>query len=141
MCRARRLVVRTGAAGFLLAVLLAFGCSTQLPSYPTHGRVLFKGTEKPFNQGWICFEETQPPYARLKAQLNAKGEFEVGVTAGEHRVRLEPGELVATRAGMTVYLKNVDKKYTVYAMSEWKVNVVPDQENHFTLYVTKPGGK
>jgi hypothetical protein len=141
MGRARRLVVRTCAAGLLWAVLLAFGCRANLPSYPTQGRVFYKGTEKPFNQGWICLEETHPPYTRLKAPLNANGEFEMDATAGEHRACLEPGELGATRAGMTAYLKNVDKKYTVYALSEWKVNVVPNQENHFTLYVTKPGGK
>jgi hypothetical protein len=102
---------------------------------------LYKGTEKPYTQGYICFEETNPPYARLKAQLNANGEFEIDATAGEHRACLEPGELGATRAGMSAYLRQVDKKYTVYAMSDWKVNVVPDQENNFTLYVTKPGAR
>jgi hypothetical protein len=125
----------------LSAGVLAIGCSSKLPSYPTHGKVVYKGTEKPYNQGWICFECTQPPYTRLMAQLNENGEFQLGATAGEHRACLEPGELGATRTGMTAYLRQVDKKYTVYATSGWKVTVVPNQENNFTLYVTKPGGK
>jgi hypothetical protein len=135
------LVVRILAAILMSAGVLAVSCSSKVPSCPTHGKVVYKGTDRPFNQGWICLECTQPPYTRLKAQLNENGEFQVGAPVGEHRACLEPGSLGATRAGMTAYLKQVDQKYTVYATSGWKLTVVPNQENNFTLHVTKPGEK
>ncbi len=134
-------VAQNGVAVLLTTAAIAVGCSSEPASYATHGKVLYKGTDKPCTQGWVCLECTQPPYARLKAPLNESGEFALQAPAGEHRACLEPGEVGATRAGMAAYLKQVDKKYLVYATSEWTVTVVPHQENNFTLYVTKPPAK
>jgi hypothetical protein len=125
----------------LVTAAVAAGCHSKPPSYRVQGRIVYQGSDKPFALGWVCLECTQPPYPRLKASLNENGEFALEAPAGEHRVCLEPGEAGATRAGMAAYLRQVDKKYLVYATAEWKVTVVPHQENNFTLYVTKPGAK
>ena len=80
------------------------------------------------------------------AQVNENGEFVFNLTRectdsipGEHRACLQAGDLGTTRAGMAAFLKNVDKKYLAYATSGLTVTVVPNQDNNFTLYVTKPG--
>jgi hypothetical protein len=147
MDRARPGIIRAAAAVGILAGLLATGCNSEVPTYPIHGRIIYKPSNKPYTQGgWIWLECTKPPCTRLSAPLNDNGEFAINITRecsdsipGEHRACLQPGDLGITRAGMAAFLKNVDSKYLAYATSGLKVTVVPDQDNKFTLYVTKPG--
>ena len=146
MDRTHRSLMGTSAAVGMLAVVAA-GCTSVVPSYPVHGKIVYKGSNKPYTQGgWIWFECTNPPCTRLMAQVNENGEFVFNLTRectdsipGEHRACLQAGDLGTTRVGMATFLKNVDKKYLAYATSGLTVTVVPNQDNNFTLYVTKPG--
>jgi hypothetical protein len=140
-------VVEMAAAAGLVAVLLVAACRSEAPSYPVHGKILYKGSNKPYTQGgWLWLECTKPPCTRLTAAVQQNGEFVVRLARacgdsipGEHRACLQAGDLGNTRAGMAAFLKKVDRKYLAYATSGWTVTVVPDQDNSFTLYVTKPG--
>ena len=140
-------VVATAAALGLSAVLVIAGCSSAAPSYPVHGKILYKGSNKPYTQGgWLWLECSKPPCTRLTAPVKENGEIVVPLTRecsdsipGEHRACLQAGDLGSTRAGMAAFLKNADKKYLAYATSGWTVTVVPNQDNAFTLYVTRPG--
>jgi hypothetical protein len=149
MVRADSRAKTTAAALGLAAVLVVVGCSSEVPNYPVHGRIVYKQGSRPYTQGgWVWLECTKPPCNRLAAQLTGSGEFTIPVAReccdsmpGDHRVCLQAGDLGATRAGMAAYMKNLDKKYVAYATSGLTVTVVPNQDNDFTLYVTKSGDR
>src|SRR6476659_6865021 len=83
---------------FVLLPLAMGGCNSKIPTYPTHGKVVYKGTGKPVKGGLVIwFESTTPPHHRASSEVDAEGKFELGfihagdgTMEGEHRIRLEP---------------------------------------------------
>src|SRR5205823_1644081 len=82
----------------LLVLLAAVGCSSRIPTYPTHGKVVYKGSGKPVTGNpTIWFESTSPPYHRTSSEVDAEGKFSLnfireddGAMEGEHRIRFAP---------------------------------------------------
>jgi hypothetical protein len=138
---------RQAVAALTVLVGILAGCRSEVPTYPTRGKVVYKGTNQPFGEGWIWFESTRPPYTRAMAEINRDGEFVLSTTregngaiAGEHRVSIAPGN-VGSEAGMKAFLSRIDKKYLEYGTSGLRATILPNQENMITIEVTKPGGK
>jgi hypothetical protein len=132
----------------LLCFLAVVGCSTEPPRYKTHGRVVYKGTGKPFTSGGnITFESRKPPYIRAVATLDEKGEFDLstwrdreGAVEGEQRVIIGAGETAGTSA-LQGWLKKIDVKYMDYPTTPLRYTIQPNQENDITVEITMPGQK
>jgi hypothetical protein len=143
----RGYLARTGVGTAIVGLFAIVGCNSEPPVYKTHGKVVYKGSGKPFNQGKVWFESTKPPYIRSMAKLNENGEFDLGTTTrdngaieGEHRVQIAPPEL-GTEAAYKAWLKNIDQKYLEYRNSGIKQTVLPNQENNLVIEITRPGEK
>lgn len=135
-----------GVLGGTLLLLVA-GCPSELPVFKVHGKVVYKGSGKPFTQGVIWFESTNPPYIRSMANLDSNGEFDLGTNRldngaieGEHRVQIAAPDL-GTEAAYNAWLKTIDKKYLEYRTSGIKQTVQPNQQNNLVIEITRPGEK
>jgi hypothetical protein len=131
-----------------MVALSAVGCNSRVPTYRIHGKVIYKGGQ-PFTDAMIVFETAKPPYTRAMMPLDNKGEFVVdtgalgsGVEAGESRVYIArtPGS-GSGPAAEAAFKKKIDEKYTNPDTSGLTITVVANQDNDFTIEVTKPGQK
>jgi hypothetical protein len=131
----------------LAAALALTGCSGQEPTYPSRGRVVYKGSGEPVSNVTIWFESTRPPYQRASGIVEDDGTFSLstiaensGAIRGEHRVRFDPGHpggvpiAESAEKGLATIM---DPKYLEFRTSGIVVTVDPRPGNEFTIEVER----
>ena len=123
-------------------LLILFGCSGELKTYPVKGKVVFKGDGKPF-QGKIYFESANSPFTRSMANTNPDGTFSLstvkensGSVEGEQTVRVDLD--IPDSPDFKNRSKYVAIKYLAFSTYPLKVFVKPNQENFFLIEIEKP---
>lgn len=141
----RRLTVRALIA---TAALFFAGCSSEVPTYQVHGKVVYADDGQPVPGGvTIVFESTEPPHRRASGEIDAQGNFDLssrrqgdGAMEGEHRIRFTAHASHAEPDPNVTVSRVMDPKYCEFATSGLTVDIDPNDENNFTLKVEKPPG-
>jgi len=131
-----------GAAIVLLVAVGLLGCGPSLPqTYPVNGKVLIKGTNKPYPGGTITLRLKSDDKVVADGTIEKDGSFTVttkmygkerpGAAAGEHTVLVEPAGGVAGPDGQLVI---------AFDEAEGSLTVEP-KENTPTIYVKRTVGK
>ena len=114
------------------------GCTGDVSprTYPVSGKVLYKGTQQPVNQGMVLFESLSEPKVQASGDIQSDGSFELasdlgkpGTVAGEHRVLIQPPVLETGQKPL------IHRKFTSYATSGLKANIQARRNNEVTLEV------
>jgi|GEM_PF-369173 len=135
-------IIKQSKILILLFCTTLFGCSSELKTYPTTGKVIFKNDGKPFT-GRIYFEAVKPPHTRSMAYIKQDGSFSLstvkegsGAVEGEQIVRVDPdipdGPDYANRA------KIVARKYLDFPSSPIRINIEPHNKNYFLIELERP---
>jgi hypothetical protein len=126
----------------MMLFLPAFvGCSSELKTYPTKGKVVYKDGS-PF-MGKIYFEAVNPPHTRSMATTKADGSFELS-TVREGSGSVEGEQVVRVDIDMpdTPDFKNRSKvvklQYLDFMSSPIRVNVEPSNSNFFVIEIERP---
>lgn len=129
-------------AWLMMLFLPAFvGCSSELKTYPTSGKVVYKDGS-PF-MGKIYFEAVNPPHTRSMATTKADGSFELS-TVREGSGSVEGEQVVRVDIDMpdTPDFKNRSKvvklQYLDFISSPIRVNVEPTNSNYFIIEIEGP---
>lgn len=130
---------------FFISLLMLAGCAEDVKTFPTTGKVVFKGEGIPFN-GLVYFEAVKPPHTRSMAATTAEGTFSLstnkeggGAVEGEQVVRIDIDQTV--EAQVKDKAKNIHPKYLDFATSPLKVKVEAGKANNFTIELDRPGQK
>ena len=130
-------------AWLMILFLLAFvGCSSELKTYPTQGKVVYKDDGAPF-MGKIYFEAVNAPHTRSMANTKADGSFELS-TVREGSGSVEGEQVVRVDIDMpdTPDFKNRSKvvklQYLDFMSSPIRVNVEPTNSNYFIIEIERP---
>ena len=132
--------------GVLLGSALA-GCSSRIPTYPTHGKVVYKENGKPVAGGvFVWFESTAPPYHRASSEVDSEGRFslgfiqaDAGAMEGEHRIRFEPAPPIF-EAPEAALAKRMHPRYYEYRTSGL-TKTIARGDNEFIIEVEGPPGR
>jgi hypothetical protein len=130
-------------AWFMILFLPAFvGCSSELKTYPTQGKVVYKDDGSPF-MGKIYFEAVNAPYTRSMATTKADGSFSLS-TVREGSGSVEGEQVVRVDIDMpdSPDFKNRSKvvklQYLDFITSPIRVNVEPRNSNFFVIEIERP---
>lgn len=144
-----RRIIPCLSLAWVVLTALAIGCSSELPTYPVEGQVVYSDNGQPV-QGplMIWFESTTPPYQRSNGVIDKDGKFSLstiregsGSIAGEHRVRIDPvmPNSSAMEQPQTLLARIMDPKYYEFRTSGLVITV-QDQGNSVVLKVDPPPG-
>lgn len=139
-------IERTSA--LLLIVLSAAaspGCKAKVPTYPTHGRVVYKESGKPVPGGvLIWFESTTPPFHRSVSEVDAEGKFslgfihaDAGAVEGEHRICFKPIPPILSGTAEQVLATKMHPRYFDFGTSGLK-QTVGRGDNELVIEVEGP---
>jgi hypothetical protein len=130
-------------AWFMILFLPAFvGCSSELKTYPTQGKVVYKDDGSPF-MGKIYFEAVNAPHTRSMATTKADGSFSLS-TVREGSGSVEGEQVVRVDIDMpdSPDFKNRSKvvklQYLDFITSPIRVNVEPRNSNFFVIEIERP---
>src|SRR5262245_9503502 len=121
-------------------------CSNKIPTYPVHGKVVYKdGT--PIRGGgglMIWFESTTSPYHRASGLVDANGEFVLsfieagsGAPEGEHRIRFDPGTEHMQPSAEIALGKKMPPRYLEFRTSDLK-QMITRGDNVVVVEVDRP---
>lgn len=130
--------------------LCLMGCSkAEPPKYSVTGEVVYKDTKQTIPGGLVViFESTSPPYTRSSSRIEASGHFTLGTSAdgngsivGPHRVRFTgvASESQPDPAAIVAFV--MDKKYADFGNSGIKLDIQPNDNNHFVIEVDRGSAK
>jgi hypothetical protein len=133
------------ACNVALFTLALVGCNTQIPTYPTHGKVVYKETGEPVRGGvFIWFESTSPPDHRASSAVDADGKFSLGFVhadsgtmEGEHRIRFAPAPPMVDPTAEEALAKRMHPRYLEYSTSGLKQTIAKG-DNQFIIEVEGP---
>ena len=130
-------------AWLMILFLPAFvGCSSELKTYPTQGKVVYKDDGSPF-MGKIYFEAVNAPHTRSMATTKADGSFSLS-TVREGSGSVEGEQVVRVDIDMpdSPDFKNRSKvvklQYLDFMSSPIRVNVEPSNSNFFVIEIERP---
>lgn len=136
------IINRCNALMLLLFVPAFVGCSSELKTYPTSGKVVYKDDGSPF-MGKIYFEAVNPPHTRSMATTKADGTFSLS-TVREGSGSVEGEQVVRVDIDMpdSPDFKNRSKvvklQYLDFISSPIRVNVEPSNSNYFIIEIERP---
>ncbi|MEI6687112.1 MAG: hypothetical protein WCN64_13295 [Planctomycetota bacterium] len=137
------MIINRFNAWLMILFLPAFvGCSSELKTYPTQGKVVYKDDGAPF-MGKIYFEAVNAPHTRSMANTKADGSFELS-TVREGSGSVEGEQVVRVDIDMpdTPDFKNRSKvvklQYLDFMSSPIRVNVEPTNSNYFIIEIERP---
>src|SRR5262249_14636256 len=128
----------------LLATVIV-GCSSQVPTYPVHGKVVYQEDGQPVCGGvTIWFESTTPPYERASGVVDGAGNFTLstvregsGAMKGEHRIRFEPAVPYSEPTAARALAKRMPPRYLEYRTSGL-TRTITTGDNYFVIEGAKP---
>ena len=136
------IINRCKALIMMLFVHAFVGCSAELRTYPTQGKVVYKDDGAPF-MGKIYFEAVNPPHTRSMATTKADGSFSLS-TVREGSGSVEGEQVVRVDIDMpdSPDFKNRSKvvklQYLDFQTSPIRVNVEPSNSNYFIIEIERP---